>query len=49
VTIFMMIACADAPVCGGSPLSISYSTQPSEYTSERLVTCLSAVACSGLM
>ena len=30
VTIFMMICCADAPVCGGSPVSISYSTQPSE-------------------
>ena len=23
VTIFMMIACADPPVCGGSPVSIS--------------------------
>ena len=30
VTIFMMIACAEDPVCGGSPVSISYSTQPNE-------------------
>ncbi len=30
VTIFMMIACADPPVCGGSPVSISYSTLPRE-------------------
>jgi hypothetical protein len=30
VTIFMMICCAEAPVCGGLPDSISYSTAPSE-------------------
>ena len=30
VTIFMMIAWADAPVCGGSPDNISYSTLASE-------------------
>ena len=30
VTIFMTIACADAPVCGGSPANISYSTHPNE-------------------
>ncbi len=30
VTIFMMIACADDPVCGGSPVNISYSTHPNE-------------------
>ena len=30
VTIFMMICCAEAPVCGGFPVSISYSTLPSE-------------------
>ncbi len=30
VTIFMMICCAEPPVCGGSPVSISYSTLPSE-------------------
>jgi hypothetical protein len=30
VTIFITIAWADAPVCGGSPASISYSMQPSE-------------------
>ncbi len=28
VTIFRMIACADEPVCGGSPVSISYNTDP---------------------
>jgi len=44
-----MICCADDPVCGGSPVSISYSTLASEYTSERPVRSLSAVACSGLM
>ena len=27
---FAMIACAVAPVCGGSPVSISYVTAPSE-------------------
>ncbi|HUX33635.1 MAG TPA: hypothetical protein VMV51_07150 [Gemmatimonadaceae bacterium] len=30
LTIFMMICCTDAPTWGGSPLSISYSTAPSE-------------------
>jgi hypothetical protein len=30
VTIFMMICWADAPVWGGLPVSISYSTDPSE-------------------
>jgi hypothetical protein len=30
VTIFMMICCAEAPTCGGLPVSISYSTLPSE-------------------
>ena len=30
VTIFMMICCAVDPTCGGLPVSISYSTQPSE-------------------
>ena len=30
VTIFMMIAWGDAPVCGGSPVSISYNTLPRE-------------------
>ena len=30
VTIFMMIACADPPVCGGSPVNISYNTLPNE-------------------
>jgi hypothetical protein len=49
VTIFMMIACAEPPMCGGSPVSISYNTLPSEYTSERAVISFSAVACSGLM
>ena len=30
VTIFMMICCAEEPVWGGSPVSISYRTQPNE-------------------
>jgi hypothetical protein len=30
ITIFITICCAVAPTCGGLPLSISYSTQPSE-------------------
>ena len=29
-TIFMMICCAEPPLCGGSPASISYSTLASE-------------------
>ncbi len=49
VTIFMMICCAEFPMCGGSPVSISYSTLASEYTSDRAVMSFSAVACSGLM
>ena len=28
--IFMTIACADPPVCGGSPANISYNTHPNE-------------------
>jgi len=34
---------------GGFPVSISYTTLASEYTSLRAVICLSAVACSGDM
>ena len=30
VTIFMMICWAEEPMCGGSPVSISYSTLASE-------------------
>ena len=30
VMILATIACADGPVCGGSPVSISYTTHPSE-------------------
>ena len=30
VTIFMMICCAEVPMWGGSPVSISYSTLASE-------------------
>ncbi len=30
VTIFITTACADAPVWGGSPVNISYNTQPNE-------------------
>ena len=44
-----MIACALAPVTGGSPASISYSTAASEYTSLRASMPRSPVACSGLM
>ncbi len=29
-TIYITIACADAPVCGGSPVNISYNTLPNE-------------------
>ena len=32
---------------GGSPVSISYSTTPSAYTSERAVISRSPIACSG--
>jgi hypothetical protein len=49
VTIFMMICCAEEPVCGGPPVSISYKTLARLWTSDRAVICLSAVACSGLM
>ena len=49
VMIFMMTCCALDPVCGGSPVSISYSTLPIEYTSLRAEISFSAVACSGLM
>jgi hypothetical protein len=44
-----MIACAVGPVNGGSPVSISYSTQPSAYTSLLAVISRSPIACSGLM
>ncbi len=47
--ILATIVCAVAPVKGGSPVSISYSTAPSEYTSVRPVSVRSAEACSGLM
>ena len=30
VTIFMMICCAELPICGGSPVSISYKHAPNE-------------------
>jgi hypothetical protein len=30
VSTFAMIACAVLPMCGGSPVSISYKTAPSE-------------------
>ncbi len=38
--IFTMICCAEEPVCGGSPASISYSMLASEYTSLRPVILL---------
>ena len=49
VTTRATIACAVEPVNGGSPVSISYSTAPSAYTSERAVISRSPIACSGLM
>ena len=44
-----MMARVVAPVYGGSPASISNSTQPSEYTSVRPSSVCSPLACSGLM
>ena len=44
-----MMAWAVAPVNGGSPVSISYSTQPRLYRSVRPSTDGSPEACSGLM
>ena len=49
VTTRATTACAVVPVNGGSPVSISYSTQPRAYTSERAVISRSPIACSGLM
>jgi hypothetical protein len=49
VTTRATTACAVLPVNGGSPESISYSTAPSAYTSERAVMSRSPIACSGLM
>ena len=49
VTTRATTACAVAPVKGGSAVSISYSTQPSAYTSDRAVISRSPMACSGLM
>jgi len=46
---FAMIACAVAPVYGGSPASISYNTQPSAYRSLRPSRPSSPIDCSGLM
>ena len=43
------ICWAVAPVNGGSPTSISYTTHPNAYTSERAVSSRSPIACSGLM
>jgi ATP-dependent DNA ligase len=40
---------ADGPVNGGWPASISYSTQPSEYRSDRPSSSFPPAACSGLM
>src|SRR5689334_2707819 len=42
VMIFMITACAELATCGGSPASISYSTAPNEYTSDRGVRFFSA-------
>jgi hypothetical protein len=46
---FMIIACIVGAENGGSPASISYSTEPSEYTSLRASSARSPEACSGLM
>ena len=46
---FATIACAVGPVNGASPVSISYVTAPSEYTSLLASMSRSPVACSGLM
>ena len=46
---FATIASPDAPPKGGSPASISYSTVPSEYTSDRTSRRPLPVDCSGLM
>ena len=43
------MACAVGPSNGGSPVSISYSTHPSAYTSVRASRSRSPIACSGLM
>ena len=44
-----MIAWLVGPVNGGSPVSISYNTHPSPYTSLRPSSARSPAACSGLM
>jgi hypothetical protein len=44
-----IIACAVGAANGVSPASISYSTQPSEYTSVRASSSRWPLACSGLM
>src|SRR4051812_11435573 len=49
VSSLAMTACTVFPVIGGSPTSISYSTDASEYRSLRASTVRSPVACSGLM
>ncbi len=49
VITFATIACAVDPVYGGSPVNISYSIAPSEYTSLRASSSRSPIACSGLM
>jgi hypothetical protein len=49
VTTRATIAWAVEPVNGGSPVSISYSTAPIAYTSERPVISRSPIACSGDM
>ena len=43
------IACTLEPVNGGSPVSISYVTAPSAYTSARASMVRSPIACSGAM
>ena len=49
VTTRATTAWAVEPVNGGSPVSISYSTAPRAYTSDRAVISRSPIACSGLM
>jgi hypothetical protein len=49
VSTLATIACTVLPVNGGSPVSISYVTAPSAYTSVRASMARSPIACSGLM
>ena len=49
VSTLATMACTVLPVKGGSPVSISYVTAPSAYTSVRASVARSPMACSGDM